>query len=199
MCSPSRRSDLRDMYGKKEIHKVADLHGREGARPGDADRGHHLPRLWRADRAHAVRQRLHLACRRASWTSPRTASTSTIPTSTTRSRRSVDDRARGEQQRHLGERQGLEEPERRAEGLGAGGRRRGRRRRSRRKAIALEHKSLAALQKLGVKFVTDVDKASFIKIAEPLQDKLAEGLGPHAVKILQASCALDPVAMPAGA
>ena len=46
-------------------------------------------------------------------------------------------------------------------------------------AIALEHKSLARLQKLGVKVVTDVDKASFIKIAEPLQDKLAKGLGPH--------------------
>ena len=41
-------------------------------------------------------------------------------------------------------------------------------------AIALEHKSLAKLQKLGVKVVTDVDKASFIKIAEPLQDKLAK-------------------------
>jgi TRAP-type transport system periplasmic protein len=52
-------------------------------------------------------------------------------------------------------------------------------------AIALEHKSLAKLQKLGVKVVADVDKSSFIKIAEPLQDKLAKGLGPHAEKILQ--------------
>jgi TRAP-type C4-dicarboxylate transport system substrate-binding protein len=52
-------------------------------------------------------------------------------------------------------------------------------------AIALEHKSLAKLQKLGVKVVADVDKTSFIKIAEPLQDKLAKGLGPHAEKILQ--------------
>lgn len=52
-------------------------------------------------------------------------------------------------------------------------------------AIALEHKSLAKLRKLGVKVVTNVDKASFIKIAEPLQDKLAKSLGPHAEKILQ--------------
>ena len=52
-------------------------------------------------------------------------------------------------------------------------------------AIALDHKSLAKLQKLGVKVVTDVDRDSFIKIAEPLQDKIAESLGPHAVKILQ--------------
>jgi tripartite ATP-independent transporter DctP family solute receptor len=52
-------------------------------------------------------------------------------------------------------------------------------------AIELNHKSLARLQRLGVKVVTDVDKASFIKIAEPLQDKLAKGLGPHAEKILQ--------------
>jgi tripartite ATP-independent transporter DctP family solute receptor len=52
-------------------------------------------------------------------------------------------------------------------------------------AVALDHKSLDKLRKLGVKVVTDIDKESFIKIAEPLQDKLAEGLGPHAVKILQ--------------
>lgn len=52
-------------------------------------------------------------------------------------------------------------------------------------AVALDHKSLDRLRKLGVKVVSDVDKESFIKIAEPLQDKLAEGLGPHAVKILQ--------------
>ncbi len=53
------------------------------------------------------------------------------------------------------------------------------------RAFDLDHKSQAALQKLGVKFVTDVDKSGFIKAVEPLQDKLAEGLGPHAVKILQ--------------
>jgi len=52
------------------------------------------------------------------------------------------------------------------------------------KAFELEHKSLAALKKLGVKFVTDVDKSGFIKVAEPIQDRLAESLGPHAVKIL---------------
>ena len=40
-------------------------------------------------------------------------------------------------------------------------------------AIELDHKSLAKLQKLGVKVVTDVDKSGFIKIAEPLQDKIA--------------------------
>ena len=53
-------------------------------------------------------------------------------------------------------------------------------------AIALEHESLAKLQRLGTtKVVANVDKASFIKIAEPLQDKLAKRLGPHAEKILQ--------------
>jgi len=52
-------------------------------------------------------------------------------------------------------------------------------------AIELEHKSLAKLQKLGVKFVTDVDKSGFIKVAEPLQEKIAAELGPHAVKILE--------------
>jgi TRAP-type transport system periplasmic protein len=49
-------------------------------------------------------------------------------------------------------------------------------------AIALEHKSLAKLQKLGVKVVADVDKESFVKVAEPLQDKLAKSLGPYAAR-----------------
>jgi TRAP-type C4-dicarboxylate transport system substrate-binding protein len=51
-------------------------------------------------------------------------------------------------------------------------------------AVALEAKSRAKLQKLGVRFVADVDKAGFIKVAEPLQDKIAADLGPHAVKVL---------------
>jgi tripartite ATP-independent transporter DctP family solute receptor len=53
-----------------------------------------------------------------------------------------------------------------------------------RQAIELDHKSLAKLQKIGVKFVTDVDKSGFIKVATPLQDQIAAGLGPHAVEIL---------------
>jgi TRAP-type transport system periplasmic protein len=52
-------------------------------------------------------------------------------------------------------------------------------------AIALEHRSQAKLEKLGVKFVTDVDKSGFIKAATPLQDKIAADLGPHATKILE--------------
>ena len=52
-------------------------------------------------------------------------------------------------------------------------------------AIELDHKSLAKLQKLVVKVVTDIDRAGFIKIAEPLQEGLAKRLGPHAEKILQ--------------
>jgi TRAP-type C4-dicarboxylate transport system substrate-binding protein len=51
-------------------------------------------------------------------------------------------------------------------------------------AVALEHKSQAKLGKLGVKFITDVDKSGFIAAATPLQDKIAANLGPHAVKIL---------------
>jgi TRAP-type transport system periplasmic protein len=51
-------------------------------------------------------------------------------------------------------------------------------------AIALEHRSQAKLEKIGVKFV-EVDKSGFIKVAEPLQDKIASDLGPHAAKILQ--------------
>ena len=36
---------------------------------------------------------------------------------------------------------------------------------------------------MGVKIVTDVDKAGFQKIADPYLDKLAKELGPHADKI----------------
>jgi len=51
------------------------------------------------------------------------------------------------------------------------------------KAIELEHQSADKLKAIGVKIVTDVDKSGFVKIAGPLQDKLAKDLGPHAVKI----------------
>jgi TRAP-type transport system periplasmic protein len=51
------------------------------------------------------------------------------------------------------------------------------------KAIELEHQSADKLRSIGVKVVTDVDKSGFIKVAAPYQDKLAKELGPHAVKI----------------
>src|SRR5215469_5014110 len=51
------------------------------------------------------------------------------------------------------------------------------------KAIELEHQSAEKLKSMGVKVVTDVDKSGFIAVADPLLDKLANDLGPHAVKI----------------
>jgi TRAP-type C4-dicarboxylate transport system substrate-binding protein len=53
------------------------------------------------------------------------------------------------------------------------------------KALDLEHASMTQLEKIGVKFVTDVDKSGFVKEAEPLQDQLTQQLGPGAVKVLQ--------------
>jgi len=52
------------------------------------------------------------------------------------------------------------------------------------KALGLEHDSMARLEKMGVKFVKGVDKSGLIKDAEPIQDKLAQQLGPGAVKVL---------------
>ncbi len=52
------------------------------------------------------------------------------------------------------------------------------------RALALETESQARLTKLGVRFVTDVDKSGFINAAMPFQDKLAGELGPHAVQVL---------------
>lgn len=52
------------------------------------------------------------------------------------------------------------------------------------KAIALDHASQTKLEKIGIRFVR-VDKSGFIKIARPLQDKIARQLGPHAVELLE--------------
>jgi tripartite ATP-independent transporter DctP family solute receptor len=52
-------------------------------------------------------------------------------------------------------------------------------------ALGLENDSMAKLEKMGVKFVKDVDKSGFIKNAQPIQDQLAEKLGPGAVNVLK--------------
>jgi tripartite ATP-independent transporter DctP family solute receptor len=51
------------------------------------------------------------------------------------------------------------------------------------KALELEHESADKLRALGVKIVTDVDKSGFVRIAAPYLDQLSKELGPHAVKI----------------
>jgi TRAP-type transport system periplasmic protein len=51
------------------------------------------------------------------------------------------------------------------------------------RAFDLERSAAVKLEKTGVKIVTDVDKPSFQKIADPYLDKLAKDLGPHADKI----------------
>ena len=78
---------LRNMYSKKEIHKVEDIKGLKVRVQATRDRRRDLPGLWRADRAHAVRQRLHLAADRRRRRRRELASTSISSTSTTKSRR----------------------------------------------------------------------------------------------------------------
>jgi TRAP-type C4-dicarboxylate transport system substrate-binding protein len=51
------------------------------------------------------------------------------------------------------------------------------------RGFELEHAAAAKLEKVGVKIVTDVDKTGFQKLSDPLLDKLAKDLGPHAEKI----------------
>jgi TRAP-type transport system periplasmic protein len=51
------------------------------------------------------------------------------------------------------------------------------------KAFELERTAAGKLKGMGVKVVTDVDKAGFQKIADPYLDQLAKGLGPHADKV----------------
>ena len=38
---------------------------------------------------------------------------------------------------------------------------------------------------IGVKIVDNVDKTGFVTAAQPVQDQLAQELGPHAVKLLK--------------
>ncbi len=53
------------------------------------------------------------------------------------------------------------------------------------KALQLEHDSATKLKSMGVKIVDNVDKSGFIKIAQPLLEKMSKDLGPHAVQIQQ--------------
>jgi TRAP-type C4-dicarboxylate transport system substrate-binding protein len=51
------------------------------------------------------------------------------------------------------------------------------------KAFELEDAAAAKLKAIGIKIVTGVDKSGFQKISQPMLDKLAKELGPHAEKI----------------
>jgi tripartite ATP-independent transporter DctP family solute receptor len=53
------------------------------------------------------------------------------------------------------------------------------------KAFELEHQSETRLKAIGVKVVTDFDKSGFFQVAEPYLDSLSKQLGPHASKIRQ--------------
>src|SRR2546423_620010 len=52
------------------------------------------------------------------------------------------------------------------------------------KAFEMEKESRAKLEKMGVKILTTVDKSGFESVSKPIQDKLANDLGTNAVKIL---------------
>jgi TRAP-type transport system periplasmic protein len=58
-------------------------------------------------------------------------------------------------------------------------------------AFGLERQAATKLQSMGVKIVTDVDKTSFQKIADPYLDKLAKDLGPYADKVKALIRAID--------
>jgi tripartite ATP-independent transporter DctP family solute receptor len=51
------------------------------------------------------------------------------------------------------------------------------------KAFELEKAAATKLKTMGVKIIPDVDKSGFTKVADPYLDKLAKELGPHADKI----------------
>jgi tripartite ATP-independent transporter DctP family solute receptor len=51
------------------------------------------------------------------------------------------------------------------------------------KAFELEDQAATKLKAIGIKIVTDVDKSGFAKISDPMLDKLAKQLGPDADKV----------------
>jgi TRAP-type transport system periplasmic protein len=59
------------------------------------------------------------------------------------------------------------------------------------RAFDLERAAATKLKSIGVKIVTDVDKSGFTAIADPYLDKLAKELGPHAEKIKSLIRAID--------
>jgi TRAP-type transport system periplasmic protein len=59
------------------------------------------------------------------------------------------------------------------------------------KALQLEHDSATKLKSLGVKVVDKVDKSGFIKVAQPLLEKMSKDLGPNASKIQQIISAIQ--------
>ena len=96
-----------------------------------ADRGHHVPGLWRADRAYAVRQRLHLAADRRGRRRRKRRQRLSRQQALRSGAGAVDDRARGQQQPGLDQRQAVEEPDAEQKGMGADRGRRGQHARSR--------------------------------------------------------------------
>ena len=58
------------------------------------------------------------------------------------------------------------------------------------KALDLETQSAVKLKGMGVKIVDGVDKSGFFKVAQPYLEKMAKDLGPHAAKIQQTVSAI---------
>jgi TRAP-type transport system periplasmic protein len=59
------------------------------------------------------------------------------------------------------------------------------------KALDLETQSATKLKGMGVKIVSDVDKSGFVKVANPYLEKMAKDLGPQAAKIQQLISAIQ--------
>ena len=104
---------LRHMYGKKADPEGRRHQGRQGARAGDRDRGHAVPGLRSAGRAHAVRRGVHLAAdgrrrhgRERHQQLPRQQALRA-------GAGALAHRARSQQRRAVCQRQGLAEPDRR--------------------------------------------------------------------------------------
>ena len=113
------------MYGKKPVAEGRRPQGRQDARAGDGDRRHDVPGLRRAGRAHAVRRGLHVAADRRRRHGRERHQQLPHQQALRGRAGAVADRARGQQRRAVRQRQGVEQPHRRAEEMGAGGGRRG--------------------------------------------------------------------------
>ena len=117
---------LRNMYSKKEIHKVEDMKGLKVRVQATATEDTMFP-AYGAQTVHMPFGNVYTSLQTGVVDVARERRQRLSRQQALRSGAgAVDDRARGEQQLHLDQRQAVEEPDRRPEEMGDGGRRRGR-------------------------------------------------------------------------
>jgi len=102
---------FRDIYSKREIHRLEDLKNVKVRVQATATEGHDVSGLWRANHPHAVWRRLYLVADRCRRSRRERHQRLSDEQALRGGADHVTDPARGEQQCRLGQRQGVEQPQ----------------------------------------------------------------------------------------